>query len=78
MPRIYVTEAGAGLTHRFSGFQAPHPGEYEFPDDERFAGWLRGHADRGNVVIVRAPKPKPAAPPKPKAKAAAKPVRKAT
>ncbi len=73
MPRIYVTEAGAGLTHRFSGFQAPHPGEYDFPDDSRFAGWLKGHAERGNVVIVRAPKPK--APPK--AKAVAKPVRKA-
>jgi hypothetical protein len=44
--------APGGLHHRASGFTAWGPGEYEFPDDERFAGFLQGHIERGTCVVI--------------------------
>jgi hypothetical protein len=41
-----------GLHHVPAGLRAWGPGEYEFPDDPRYRGWLDGMVARGLCVIV--------------------------
>lgn len=53
MPRIRVYSP-AGLVHGYSGFRAWGPGEYDFPDDARFVGWLQGQIDQGKCRIIPA------------------------
>lgn len=49
--RIRVTSP-AGLFHGASGFKAWEPGEYDFPGDPAYAGWLKGEQERGNVEFL--------------------------
>lgn len=49
--RIQVLDP-AGLHHFASGFHAWEPGEYDFPADPAYRGWLQGHAERGAVKIL--------------------------
>lgn len=51
MPRIRVLSK-AGLFHAFSGFKAWEPGVYDFPDDQRYAGFLQGHIERGTCRLA--------------------------
>lgn len=41
-----------GETNRKAGFDVQVPGEYEFPDDPKFAGWLQGKIARGAISII--------------------------
>jgi hypothetical protein len=41
-----------GVVNQKAGFTATSPGEYDFPDDPKYAGWLSGQAARGNLTIV--------------------------
>lgn len=58
--RIRVLDP-AGLHHFASGFHAWEPGEYDFPNDPVYAGWLEGHVEAGNVVVLAPPTPPAAA-----------------
>ncbi len=53
------------LHHVKAGFQAWAPGEYDFPDDVAFAGWLEGHVASGVVEILPPPEPEPLPEPEP-------------
>lgn len=62
----------SGLMHLASGFRAWEAGEYDFPGDPRYRGWLQGHVARGAVVLLppgetpeAAGENTPAAPPPP-------------
>lgn len=50
MPRIYVNTAP--LQHLPGGLMAWFPGEFDFPDDPAYAGWLQGQIERGNISLV--------------------------
>lgn len=51
MPRIRVISE-RGLFHNASNFKAWSPGVYDFPDDERFSGWLAGQVECGNCRLA--------------------------
>jgi hypothetical protein len=56
--RILVTSP-QGLHHFAAGLQAWGPGEYDFPDNPLFAGWLQGQVERGAVQVLTAADPAP-------------------
>jgi hypothetical protein len=49
--RIRVNDE-KGLANLKAGFHATEPGDYDFPDSDRFAGWLSGQVARGAVTIL--------------------------
>jgi hypothetical protein len=41
-----------GAANLKAGFHPTAPGEYDFPDDPKYAGWLNGQVARGAVRMV--------------------------
>lgn len=56
---IPVRVLKAPLIHQASGFQAWDPGDYEFPRNPDFDGWLKGQVERGAMELVEV-EPEPA------------------
>jgi hypothetical protein len=51
--RIRVNDE-KGLTNKKAGFDVQAAGEYDFPNDPAFSGWLSGQVARGAVTILEA------------------------
>lgn len=41
-----------GVANTKAGFNASIPGEYDFPSDTKYQGWLNGQVARGNISLI--------------------------
>lgn len=55
MPRIQTHQPG--VFNRKAGFHAVQPGEYDYPNEAQYRGWLDGQVRRGAVTILQEPNP---------------------